>query len=221
MAIILADEDPMNILIGELREMRKLQEETRDELRAIRKNSAEFRNELENLRGTVTELTNNVENQQSFLEILDQRQRANNFVITGLPEGVPFDEKESDEEKIDLVLDKMGVKESAGPYTARRISNIAPDKIRPILVCVSSESTRNEVTKQASTLKRAGESYARIRVKKDTHPAVRREWMRLFDAAEAEKAKPENVGHSITVDKKNRQLMRDTVIIDNWKPSFF
>ena len=143
------------------------------------------------------------------------------MVITGLPEDEPFDGKDSEEEKVSTVFEKMGVKNSVGPYSAKRIGTVAPDKIRPILVVVTSETTRNEVVKCSSALKHAGDLYTKVRVKKDSHPAVRREWKRLFDAAEIERGKPENAACDIQVDMKNRQLLRDSVVIDTWRPSFF
>ena len=53
---------------------------------------------------------------------------------------------------------------------------------RPILVTVDSREERDAVLERAKYLKEAGETYKRIFVKKDTHPAVREEWKRLKEA---------------------------------------
>ena len=60
-----------------------------------------------------------------------------------------------------------------------------------------------------------------IYVKKDLHPATRKEWKRLRDVVAAEKAKPVNQGCAITLDYKSRQVTRDGVVIDKWRPTYF
>ena len=65
------------------------------------------------------------------------------------------------------------------------------------------------------------DDFKKIYVKKDTHPGVRKEWKRLYDAMAQEQRKPENAGANIQLDKKERVLRRDGRVIDKWKPSFF
>ena len=70
-------------------------------------------------------------------------------------------------------------------------------------------------------MKDAGPVYAKVYIRKDVHPATRREWKRLKDAEKNEKAKPGNEVSTITLDYKARVLLRDNIVIDRWKPTYF
>ena len=106
-------------------------------------------------------------------------------------------------------------------FTERRLGKQIEGKIRPILVTLYQGTDRRVILNHTKNLKSAGEDFKSIYVKKDTHPAIRREWKRLFDAKEEEEKKPENVGVTIMVDTRKRQLLRNDVVIDRWRPSFF
>ena len=80
---------------------------------------------------------------------------------------------------------------------------------------------RDTVLQNTKALKDAGGTYRHVYVKKDIHPAVRKEWRRLKDAEKSEKEKPCNQGCDIRLDTNKRELLRDGVIIDRWSPSFF
>ena len=69
-----------------------------------------------------------------------------------------------------------------GQLTIKQLGDVQEGKCRPILVETESTTIRNRIVAHAKNLKDDGEQYKKIRVKKDTHPAVRREWKRLFDA---------------------------------------
>ena len=58
-------------------------------------------------------------------------------------------------------------------------------------------------------------------IKKDVHPAIRRETARLRKREREEREKAENVGVNVTYDWKNRVLTRDGVVIDRFTPRFF
>ena len=73
---------------------------------------------------------------------------------------------------------------------------------------------------KASKLNKAGEEFKGVRIKKDQHPAIRKEWWRLFKAEETEKAKPENRGHDVHLDREKRQLLRDGKVIEAFFPIF-
>ena len=60
-----------------------------------------------------------------------------------------------------------------------------------------------------------------IYIKKDVHPAVRKEWARLREAERLEKEKPENNGATIRLDTRERKLYRDDTVIDSWTPHPF
>ena len=61
---------------------------------------------------------------------------------------------------------------------------------------------------------------SKVYIKKDQHPSVRKEWGRLHSVLKEEKAKAENVGCSITIDPRKREVLKDGVVIDQWKMSF-
>lgn len=224
--IIMADKNTdtdsaISTLIKEVRELKSIQEETRQELIDQRKRESAVKEELNNMKKMVNEQSKILQQQQLYLERLDSRERAKNIVISGLVETVPFEGATTDKEKVNKVLTAMEVKSAVDSMTIKRIGKAIPDKVRPILVTVSSVDTRSEITSNSRKLKDAGENFRKIRVKKDVHPAIRREWKRLHEAEAAEKAKPENEGHTIHFDTKNRHLTRDGVIIDTWQPSYF
>ena len=57
---------------------------------------------------------------------------------------------------------------------------------------------------------------SKVYLKRDQHPSIRREWKRLYDVLKAELQKPENVGHHLVLDYKNKQVKRDNLVIDSW-----
>ena len=224
--IILSDTSYENnsafdVLITEVREIRKIQEEMRQDLSAQKESEGTINEELANVKALLQEKSRVLEQHQLFLEKLDQRERAKNIIITGLPEREPFEQATTDKEKVSQVFSSMSTLDISGDYSFKRIGKSLSDRIRPILVTVSAEEVRDDIVSRAKNLKEAGAAFKRVRVKKDIHPAIRREWKRLFDAELMEKDKAENEGHKIWVDKKTRQLKRDDVVIDSWQPSFF
>ena len=60
-----------------------------------------------------------------------------------------------------------------------------------------------------------------INIRKDSHPAVRKEWRRLKEAEEAEKARNENVGKNVRIDYRTRVLYVDDVIVDRFNAKLF
>ena len=89
---------------------------------------------------------------------------------------------------------------------------------RPILAKAPSKEQRDKILENTKALREASPSYRRIYVKKDVHPAIRKEWKRLRDVEAAEKAKPVNQGWTIQLDYKRREVTRDGVVIDKWSP---
>ena len=61
---------------------------------------------------------------------------------------------------------------------------------------------------------------SKVFIKKDQHPFVRREWGRLHAVMKEEKSKPENTGCNINLDPKKREILKDGVVIDQWRMSF-
>ena len=77
-----------------------------------------------------------------------------------------------------------------------------------------------DIIRNGKKLKDAGEAYKKIYVKRDTHPEVRKEWRRLRETLTLEKARPENVGHQLEMNYKQKCVLRDGVAIDRWQSPF-
>ena len=101
------------------------------------------------------------------------------------------------------------------------LGTLADGRNRPILVKMPSKAQREKVLKKTKNLKEAGPAFKKVYVRKDVHPATRREWKRLKDAEKSEKEKPGNEASTITLDYKARVLLCDNVMIDRWKPTYF
>ena len=81
---------------------------------------------------------------------------------------------------------------------------------------------RNEVVGASAVLKNhTNASLKAIYLKKDIHPAIRREYKRIYDAEKREKDKPENQGIEVKYDKMSRTLIVNGQVIDRFRPNFF
>ena len=159
--------------------------------------------------------------QQLYLEGVDRKERETNLIVLGVPEeGVAVDGAESDNDKLDKIWEK--VNDESTRVFAKRLGNVAQHgRKRPILVRVRTRVDRDSVLSKAKDLKEAGETFKTIYIKKDVHPAVRKEWARLREAEKLEKDKPENRGTIIRLDTRERKLYKDDVVIDSWTPHPF
>ncbi len=108
------------------------------------------------------------------------------------------------------------------PLHITRLGVPAPDKTRrPIKVIVASTQTRKNILNDTCKLKQAGDAISKIYVKKDTHPAIRKEMGRISASEKREKEKPENQGHEVKHDRASRTLTVDGTIVDYYNPTFF
>ena len=161
-----------------------------------------------------------INQQQMFLESLDVREREKNVVIMGILE-TPDALGDSDEPKVQKVFDEIDVQIPEGSFETKRLGKPNERNKRPILVSFSDKSFRQKVLSATENLKESAEPFNRIFVKKDLHPAIRKEQDRLRKAEKEEKDKPENQGKTVKYDYKQRVLLRDGQIIDRFSPSFF
>ena len=156
--------------------------------------------------------------QQRYLERIDAKERAQNLIVIGLSE-LAIDGATSDSDKLQMVFDEVSPGD-AFDYTVRRLGEVRADgSTRPILVTLPSENKRNEILQNAYVLART-DNFKNVKLKRDQHPAIRKEWWRLFAAEQSEKQKPENAGCNIVLDKKLRQITKDGVIIDRFVAHF-
>ena len=164
--------------------------------------------------------------QQLYLESLDRKEREANLVILGVPdEHESLDGAVSDEDKLQRIWSKVGVRNVVG--THRRLgkrtdtTDTSARRCRPILLTLQDKMLRGNILDQAKNLKTSGDVYKKIYVKKDIHPAVRKEWQRLRDVERTEKERPDNEGCVIRLDTRERKLYRDGQVIDSWSPLVF
>ena len=216
-----------DLLLSEMRAIRKGQGDIVSSLNGLKAGYDQLRKDKDKIEADVIGLKETVESQgkiiekqQIYLEQLDAKERGKNIIVTGIPEDENWKGKDSDEGKLTVIFQQMGIDDDTENMTWKRIGKKAEDKCRPILVIVTSMQKRNHIVSQAPKLKEDGQTQS-IRVKKDKSPAARAEWKRLFDVEALEKAKPENAGRKIEVDKKNRTVLCDEIVIDSWKPSAF
>lgn len=85
---------------------------------------------------------------------------------------------------------------------------------------LENQDQRNDILRVAKNLKERGGVFTRIYVKKDIHPATRRDMARLRTRENEERQKPDNQGVEITFDWRRRVLLRDGVVIDGYLPNF-
>lgn len=163
-----------------------------------------------------------ISSQQRYLEMLDRRERATNIVVLGLPdEGEALEGAVTDTDKLEKVWEKVGVTGVGCQHRRLGAETDGRRRNRPLLLTVQDKEMRSRILGNAKNLKTAGGIYAKIYVKKDVHPGVRKEWQRLREAEAREKERPENAGCNIRLDTRQRKLYRDNEVIDTWSPQFF
>ena len=160
--------------------------------------------------------------QQMFMESLDARDRRRKIIITGVSE-VEDILGWDDHSKVRRILDEVGCDEASDfmNWEIKRLGQENDRRMRPILIVLNDKRQRNKILDKAKNLKGKHEPFSSIYVKKDTHPAIRKELGRLRKRERDEKYKPENEGVNIFYDKQRRVLLRDGLVIDRYAPSYF
>ena len=212
------------------------EESTQDKLNTILNEVKKFNEatqamneKLEQLSTENNQLVRTVQQQQRYLEMIDAEKRASNIIITGVPESetetsatleADGEIADTDDSKVRMLLRKIGHQNIATKETMR-LGKIVQGKTRAIKVVLADPVSRKKVLEDAKQLKQAGEKFSKIYIKKDIHPAVRKEFKRLQDVTKVETNKPENTGKKVEYDHKTRTVTVDGVIIDRFKSSFF
>ena len=163
-----------------------------------------------------------IHQQQIFLESLDNKERRCNLIITGLPE-IADGIGSNDPEKLKTVFNKAKCPSDIDPsgFTLRRLGQPNDQQKRFLHVICNSQQQRDKIIATAKELKSAGENFKNIYIKKDIHPAIRKELGRLRKRVYDEKEKPDNSDATIVYDHKNRVVTRNGVVIDRFYPKFF
>lgn len=218
-AILQKDTDNAPLLQGLQEGINEINRKLNDEVIKKLDEIPQMRKEMDELKATVDKQAAVIEQQQRFMEQLDARDRSHNLIITGVKENQNLRTATTDREKCNMIFGMMDLPEMQ--FDEKRLGKQVEGRARPILVTLKPGEDRNKILSNTKKLKQSGDDFKDIYVKKDTHPAVRKEWKRLFDAKREEEQKAENAGVAITMDFKQRALLRDGVIIDKWRPSFF
>lgn len=206
------EEDPPNsVLLEELRSLREEIAEVKD-----------LKQEVQRLSEGLDNAYKIIHNQQLYLETLDNKERRCNLVITGLSED-PDEIGETDNEKVVKVLQTARYTDDVelARWEMKRLGQDNERRKRPLLIKMENQMKRDAVLRVARNLKDARGPLSTVYMKKDMHPAVRKEYARLRKREQEEKEKPANVGANINYDRKNRVLLRDGIIIDKYSPQFF
>lgn len=190
-----------------------------DEVKKSNVERDKINEEIKSLKKTNETLCETLAQQQRYLESVDAERRACNLIITGVDEG--SDLGHTDEEKVNLILRTVGHENVTTTYIGRLGAAAANRTRRPIKVVVGSARERNGILKDASKLKNAGDTFSRIYIKKDLHPGVRREIIRIKEAEKREREKPENAGRDVRYDRESRTLTIDGQVVDRFSPAFF
>lgn len=196
-----------------------------DEIKTMNANSAQRDAQIKELQESNQMLRKTLAQQQRFLETLDEDRRATNIIVLGLPEDVdmPYGERSlaTDEEKWQGVLEEIAITEPIVVDNIQRLGKVRSNGPRPTKITLRNAFDRQKILQSAKKLDNSPEPFKSIYLKKDTHPAVRREMGRLWETFRKEKNKPENESRTVEFNRRNRQVLVDGQVVDSYKPSFF
>ena len=205
-------EDKLDFVIAELQEQK-------EERKALHK-------EITTLREENSKQSEALMQHQRYLESLESEKRAENLIITGVPEtGMTKNGQEinNDDDKCKLILEAIGKPEIVIKSAQRLGKPLQANSTfkRPIKVTLAQPSERKQVLEKAKSLKEAGDQFSGIYVKKDFHPMVRKELNRLRQVTKEEREKPENQGKTVRYDHETRKVLIDGNVIDHFRMAFF
>lgn len=213
-----ANVDPVTYAVTE--KLDALAKELAEVKQALASPNSAINKKLADLQQQVNTQAEVIAKQQRFLEGLDKKERECNLVVLGVPDtNESLDGATIDVDKVKKVWCTAGA--SSEVVSVRRLGRAdaagGSRRSRPILVTVASRKDRDAVLDKAKNLKQcSNEAFKKVYIKKDVHPSVRAEWKRLHEAERTEKARPENVGCNIVLNFRERQLLKDGVVIDRW-----
>ena len=195
------------------------------DVRELKQDKALMSKELQDIKDENAELKEKLKQQgmvikhhQTFMERIDMKERGCNLIITGIPED--REGGQNDVDKVQSILAELETNTDSDVKNIKRLgAREGQANNRPILVEMTSMQERNRIVVAARG--NNAERLRGIRIKKDTHPSVRAEWRRLFEAKEAEEKKPGNARCQISFNLKKRQLLRDGQVIDSWCSQLF
>ena len=207
-------------ILDEMRRMNAANERRDAEIKALREDHAMMKKV--------------VVQQQRFLEMMDQDRRATNVIVLGVSEEEDLQLGQGEvasttEEKTRCILEKIGAQDVQVDIVerlgkARRGGDSgtnAQNRPRPIKITLRKANDRQRILTAAKNLERLQQPFSGMKIKKDTHPAIRREFGRLRETENKERAKPENQGKTVIYDYKQRAVLVDGQVVDSFQPLFF
>ena len=196
-------------------------DEVRELKNTIKENDARYNERLTALETRAAKQDEITANHQNFFERIDTSQRETKLVVLGVPDdNESLDGATEDAAKLGKVWEAIG--ETVPIRKHQRLGRQRDGRSRPILVHVADKDARDAVIGKARKLKEERrEPFRTIFVKKDTHPAIRKEWGRLRSVLRAELARPENAGENIRLDTRERKIYKNDVVIDSWRVNYF
>ena len=214
----------IQVLVNELRDLKEalhssLQanaNEVKVLKETIKNNEERFNSRLSELETRISKQDEIIKNQQGFFEKLDSKERETKLVVLGVPdEQESLDGATDDDTKLRKVWETVG--ETSPIQSHQRLGKPQTGRSRPILVHVATREHRDSAVGKARKLNDdAREPFKKIFVKRDTHPAVRREWGRLRSVLRNEQTRAENVGVRVYLDTRERKVYMDGIVIDSW-----
>ena len=218
----LASEDNFTAFTAQLKEVMVEIKESREERKQFQQTVDTLTKENAHLKSEVEFLKQATANQQRFLEMLDGDKRACNLILTGVSES-DIATATTDEEKVSLIMSEI----NADPYmqsveSIQRLGELKPEatRPRPVKIVLKNRRARKPILEKAKDLKQSA-VLGGVYIKKDTHPAFRKEMGRLREAEKRERDRPENQGQIVRYDKEQRVLLVGDVIVDRYNPSLF
>lgn len=181
----------------------------------------EFQPQVNDLKEEQESLREIIAKQQTLLEQLDTHQRAGNLIVIGLKEEeITYDltTAVTDRQKVDLLFQEINCDVTVQSVT--RLGERIENKPRPMKIALSDPTKTKSALECARKVRDLDFPLNSIRIKKDSHPAIRKEWGRLHEALKNEREKEENAGCYFFIDYKNRELRRDGEVIDRFQNPF-
>ena len=160
-----------------------------------------------------------IQNHQRYLDQVDAKKRETNVIITGVKERA--DGSDNDKAKVQQILQAVGCN-TIVPVKVSRIGkkDEGDERNRPILVVTDSNASQKEILKNKKNLKTNNEEFKSVYIKADEPLCVQKEWKRLKAVMKREKDAPTNVGCTIKIDYRKRELLRDEQVIDRFRSPF-
>jgi hypothetical protein len=202
----------LSLCVSELQEQAKKQETAQKTQSEGIVSNVTSQQPIEELKESVKLQNRTVHQQQVFLEHLANKDRINNLVVTGIPEG---NDSTGMNDLIASFLPNEDIKENQDFSMKRLGNNETARKPRPLLLQFQPASTnkRKKMLQNNKKLKDI-EQYKKVYIKPDQHPVFRKEHMRLRKVAYEERKKAENHGCNIVYSAKEGTVTKDGIVID-------